>query len=80
MDKWKTVLAVGMLIGAVIFEWNWFWGFIVGMTLWHMLSAEEIHFVETVTKKEHPKLYWSLLVIWTTIGVYTIAQHLSILT
>ena len=80
MGKWKTVLALTLLILAVIFEWNWFWAFFILIGLLNVLNSKSIHFVEEVSLEESPKLYWIMVVIWSLLAVFSILNYLNILT
>lgn len=80
MSKWKTILALLLLIIAVIFEWDWFWALFILLGLIHIIRNGEIHFVESVTKKEHPKLYWTMIGIWSFLALYSILNYLGLLT
>ncbi len=80
MKKWKTFLALPLLILAVIFSWNWFWTIFISLGLIHTIRSGEIHFVESVTKKENPKLYWIMIGIWSLLAFYSILNYLDILT
>lgn len=77
--KWKTILALILLILAVIFNWLWFWAVFILLGLLHIFKSGEIHFVESVTKKDHPKLYWIMIVIWTLLALYSSLNYLNIL-
>ncbi|MCT4698737.1 hypothetical protein [Tenacibaculum haliotis] len=80
MDKWKTITALILLILAVIFNWNWFWAIFILIGLLHTIKSEEIHFVESVTKKEHPKIYWVMICIWSLLALFSVLNYLNILT
>ncbi len=80
MKKWKTFLALTLLILAVIFSWNWFWAIFISLGLIHTIRSGEIHFLESVTKKENPKLYWIMIGIWSLLALYSILNYLDILT
>lgn len=80
MKKWKTIVALMLLILAVIFEWNWFWAFFIFMGLLNVLKSKTIHFVEEVSLKETPKLYWVMIGIWSFLALFSILNYLTILT
>jgi len=79
MKKWKTIVALSLLFFAIIFNWNWFWAVFILLGLIHIIKSEEIHFVESVTKKEHPKLYWVMIAIWSLLALFSILNYLNIL-
>lgn len=76
MDKWKTILALSLLILAVIFNWQWFWAVFIVLGLIHIIRSKEIHFVESVSLKENPKLYSIMIVIWSCLALYSIVNYL----
>ncbi|MDC1162324.1 hypothetical protein OAT18_02660 [Tenacibaculum sp.] len=80
MNKWKTILALVLLVLAVIFEWNWFWAFFIFVGLLNVLNSKSIHFVEEVSLEESPKLYWIMVVIWSLLALFSILNYLNILT
>jgi energy-coupling factor transporter transmembrane protein EcfT len=80
MKKWKTFLALTLLILAIYFDWSWFWAIFILIGLVHVIKSGEIHFVEAVKKKETPKLFWSMVVIWSFLAIYSILNYLDILT
>ncbi|WP_420551371.1 hypothetical protein [Tenacibaculum aiptasiae] len=80
MRKWKTIIALFLLILAVLFEWNWFWAFFIFMGLVNVLSSKKIHFVEEVSLKESPRLYWTMVIIWSFLALFSILNYLDILT
>lgn len=79
MKKWKTIVALTLMVFAVYFNWNWFWALFIILGLIHVIRSEEIHFVEVVSKKETPKLYWIMIVIWSLLALYSINNYTHIL-
>ena len=77
MKKWKTIIALIVLVLAILFEWNWFWAFFIFIGLLHVYKTEEIHFVEAITKKEDPKLYWLMIILWNLMAIYQIWNYLQ---
>jgi len=80
MNKWKTTLALTLLILAIYFDWNWFWAIFILLGLIHMIRSGEIHFVEAVKRKETPKLFLFMVIIWSLLALYSILNYLNILT
>lgn len=80
MKKWKTIVALALLVLAVIFEWNWFWAFFILMGLLNVLKSKTIHFVEEVSLEETPRLYWIMISIWSFLALFSILNYLNILT
>ncbi len=78
MKKWKTFLALLLMALAIYFNWEWFWAFFILIGLIHVIRSGEIHFVESIAKKETPKLYWFMVVIWSLLALYSIANYLNL--
>jgi len=72
MKKWRTILALILMGLAIYFDWSWFWALFILLGLIHIFKTGEIHFVEAVTKKESPSLYWTMIVIWTILAIFLI--------
>jgi len=79
MEKWKTFVALILLVLSIIFDWNWFWAIFIFIGLIHVIRSKEIHFVESVTKKETPKLYWLMVVVWSLLAIYSILRYLNVI-
>lgn len=79
MNKWKTIIALFLMALAIIFDWSWFWAIFIGLGLIHVIRSEEIHFVESVTKKETPTLYWIMVGIWSILALYSILNDFNVL-
>lgn len=77
MEKWRTVLVLSLMSLALIFNWTWFWVLILTLGIVHILQSGEIHFVEEITKKETPLLYWIMLTFWTFFAAYSAFQQIS---
>lgn len=72
---WKTFLALILMFLAIIYNWNWFWVFFLIIGLVNILKTGTIHFVEEISKKETPKLYWIMIVIWSLLIFYSLCDY-----
>jgi len=77
MKKWKTIITLILMLLAIVFNWNWFWGVLLLFGLIHYIVSKEIHFVEVVTKKETPMLYYSMLILWSVLTLYSMQVYFS---
>ncbi len=77
MKKWKTLLALTLMAFAIYFNWSWFWALFILLGLIHVIRSGEIHFVESVTKSESPRLYWVMVCIWSFLALYSIFNYLG---
>ena len=75
--KWKTIAALTLMGFAIYFEWDWFWAVFILLGLIQAISSNEIHFVEAVTKKESPILYWIMVIVWSLLALYSILSYLN---
>ncbi|MFD2567264.1 hypothetical protein [Pseudotenacibaculum haliotis] len=80
MKKWKTILALIFMAIAILLNWSWFWAIFILLGLIHVIRSGEIHFVESVSKRESPRLYWTMIVIWSLLALYSMLNYLDILT
>lgn len=79
MKYWKTNLALLLTLLAILFNWNWFWALLLFLGLIHILVSKEIHFVEAITRKDAPRLYWMMVVFWACIAFLMMANYLNLL-
>ena len=80
MKKWKTILALVFMAFAIFFNWSWFWAVFILLGLIHVIRSGKIHFVESIDKEETPKLFWTMVIIWSLLALYSILNYLEILT
>ncbi len=80
MKKWKTILALIFMAIAILLNWSWFWAIFILLGLIHVIRSGEIHFVESVSKRESPRLYWTMIIIWSLLALYSMLNYLDILT
>lgn len=77
MKHWKTIVVIILMLLAMVFNWNWFWAVLLFFGLIHHMVSGEIHFVELITKKDSPVLYYSLLILWSVLTYYSIQSYFS---
>ena len=76
MKYWKTFLALILMFLAIIYNWNWFWMFFLILGFLNIMKTGTIHFVEEVSRKETPKLYWIMIAIWALLIFYSVYDYL----
>lgn len=79
MKYWKTNLALLLTTFAIFFNWNWFWAVLLFLGLINIIVSKEIHFVEAVTLKDAPRLYWAMVIFWGIIALLMMANYLNLL-
>lgn len=77
MEKWKTIVTLTLMLFAIFFDWGWFWAILIFMGLVHIIQSGEIHFVEFISKDEHPKLYWTMIGLWALMAFYQMWNYLQ---
>ncbi|SIQ73557.1 hypothetical protein SAMN05421797_10314 [Maribacter ulvicola] len=60
------------MVLAIIYDWNWFWALIVALGLLNVIVTGEIHFVESIKKKDAPLMYWLMVAVWTVLTALTL--------
>lgn len=76
MKHWKTIVVLIFMLLAVLFNWSWFWGLLLLFGLIHYIYTGEIHFVEVVSRKESPMLYYIMIIFWSVLTYYSIRSYL----
>lgn len=71
--KWKTLVGLLVIFSAVVLEQNWVWG--VLFILWTVpaIRSGETDFVEPISRRRHPILYWLIVLTWIGLSLYLIA-------
>lgn len=68
--RWKTLLAMGLVILAVVLDLIFIWGIFFWFWAIENIRTGEAYFVERVNKEDEPVLYWVIIAIWLVIGGY----------
>lgn len=76
LKKWKTFAALILMFFAIVFNWSWFWIIFLLLGFINILKTGTIHFVEEVSKKETPKLYWIMIVVWALLIFYSVYDYI----
>lgn len=74
--KWKTIIAIIMVIVATLAQWNWLWGIL--LLFWAFIDLKSGHsfFIEPIDKNEDPILYWTIIGLWIVLGIATLLYNL----
>lgn len=67
--KWKTILALILIIAGVILNWSWIWGALFLFWAGTDLIYQETHLVEVIKRAENPILYWLVVVTWILLAI-----------
>lgn len=74
--KWKTVLALVASLFAIIYSANWFWAIIIFIGLAHIIRSGKLHFVEVAEKEKNPIIYWIMVCVLFSFGIYSSITYL----
>lgn len=74
--KWKTLLGLALVYIAVIFNWSWVWGVLFLYWLIPSWISRQVFFIEMVTEKDEPILYWVIMLTWFLLSLFFILETL----
>ena len=72
--KWKSIFGTLLIVFAIVFNWQWLFVAFFMFTIGDALYDGQIHFFETITRKEDSVLYYTQLVILLVSGVYYVSN------
>ena len=73
--KWRTIVAIIPLIIAVVMQWWWFFTLLFILQIYFSISTGSVEYVEEVKKAEYPKLYWTIIIIWSFLACYSFSYY-----
>jgi predicted enzyme related to lactoylglutathione lyase len=62
--KWRTFLGLAVVYIALFTDQNWVWGILFLLWTLPALRSGETHFVEPISRRETPGLFWLLILTW----------------
>ena len=71
--KWRTILGLILVWVATILNWEWIWGVLFLIWIIPDFFTGVTYFIEPITKKDNPLLYWLIMISWVALSVLTIA-------
>ena len=71
--KWRTILGLVFIYIAMWFNWQWAWGILFLLWVIPDLMTGVTYFMEPVEKKENPILYWTIIISWILMSLYSMA-------
>jgi len=74
--KWRAILGLLIVYIAILFNLEWIWGIFFIFWIIPDLLLKQTHFIEVITKKNNPVLYWSILFTWFILGIYMLLNPL----
>lgn len=73
MKKWRTILGLILVYAAVFMNWQWLWGILFLVWVIPDIISGFTYFLEPVSKKENPILFWFIMLSWLLMSAYMIA-------
>ena len=70
--RWRTWTGLALVAASVAFGWWWTWGVLFLWWAASNLRSGEAHFVEPVTRTGEPITYWSVVVTWLLLALWSI--------
>ena len=67
--KWRTIIGLLIIYGAAIFNWQWIWGIFSLYWIIPDIFTGVTYFIEPISRREHPVLYWLILITWVAFSV-----------
>jgi len=71
--KWRTLLGLVFIYVAMWFDWQWAWGILFLLWVIPDLISGVTYFMEPITKKEHPVIYWIIIASWILMSLYSVS-------
>ncbi|MCH4889671.1 radical SAM protein [Acidaminobacter sp. JC074] len=74
--KWKTISAILLVIGAILFEMPMLFGLLY--IFWAILDIKTGHayIIEDISRHDNPILFWIIVILWMSSGFYILVENL----
>ena len=69
--KWRTIIGLILMYIAIWNNWQWAWGILFLLWVIPDIFSGITYFIEPIEKKEHPILYWIIIVSWLLMSIYS---------
>jgi hypothetical protein len=71
--KWRTITALILMYVAILMNWEWTWGILFLFWVIPDVFTGITYFIEPISKKENPILYWVIIVSWLLMSIYSLS-------
>lgn len=71
--KWRTIFGLILVWVATILNWQWIWGVVFLIWIIPDFYTGVTYFIEPISKKDNPLLYWLIMISWVALSILTIA-------
>lgn len=75
--KWRTILGLALVFGAIWFSWDWLWSILFLVWVIPDLFSGVTYFLEPITRQESPALYWLIVLTWLTLSIYPLVELIT---
>lgn len=72
--KWRTIIGLIIILIAIVFNWNWMWGILFLLWVIPDIKNGYTFFIEPINKKDHPLLFWIIVIMWLLMSVYFLME------
>ncbi|UTW66490.1 hypothetical protein KFE94_17855 [bacterium SCSIO 12643] len=74
LSKWRTIGMLIFLYIAILKDWQWIWGILFSIWVIENLKSQSTYLIEPIERKDTPVLYWSMVVTWTLLAIYSFSS------
>ena len=71
--KWRTIIALVLMYITILMDWQWAWGILFLIWVIPDLFSGITYFIEPIEKREHPILYWAIVISWILMSAYSLS-------
>ncbi|BDS15306.1 GyrI-like domain-containing protein [Aureispira anguillae] len=75
--KWRSILALLLIITIIYFNWTWGWSIVFLLWLIPDLLTGVTFLMEPIERKENPILYWAILLVWGVLSVLLLLDEFA---
>ncbi len=71
--KWRSIIALIIMYLVVFMNWEWAWGILFLIWVIPDLFSGITYFIEPISKRENPTLYWCIVITWIAFSIYSLS-------
>ena len=75
--RWRTLIALPVLVLATVMGWYWVWGCLFLYWVWPALRSGQAYLIEPIERARDPLLFWLVNALWAGFGLWYIVTDLS---
>ncbi len=73
--KWRSIIGLISIYFIVFFEQDWAWGLLFLFWVVPDLKSGTTHFIESISRKTNPILYWSIITTWLVLSLVLLTTN-----